>query len=181
LSEVVIPAPFFKEDLIEIGPVVGPHGIRGELKVWVPDPSSSSLLKAKRIYLLHDSGECCEFVVSGARPAKGVVLIKLIGIKDRTAAEAFCRWKACLTHGDMLPLENHEYYLFQLKGIAVRDSDGRILGKITALSSNNAQDLLVVELADGSERLVPFVSGIVKEILLEEKILVIVNIEGLLD
>jgi len=180
LSEVVIPAPS-KEDLIEIGPVVGPHGIRGELKIWVPDPSSSSLLKAKSIYLRHDSGECLEFVVLGARPAKSVVLIKLSGIKDRTAAEAFCGWKACLTNGDMLPLEKNEYYLFQLKGMSVHDPAGRILGKISALSSNNAQDLLVIESADGSEKLVPFVSGIVKEIRLSEKILVIENIEGLLD
>jgi len=180
LSEYVIPAPI-RDELIEIGPVAGPHGIRGELKIWVPDSSLSSLLKAKRVYFIHDSGKCREFVITSSRPVKSVVLIKLSEIHDRTTAELFCGWRACLKREDMLPLEKHEYYLFQLKGMAVQNIAGRVFGKISALSSNNAQDLLVIESADGAEKFIPFVSGIVREIRLSEKILIIEDIKGLLD
>ena len=51
-----------------------------------------------------------------------------------------------------------EFYWADLVGLAVRNVEGVVLGQVESLTSNGAQDVLVVR--DGeTERLIPFVQG----------------------
>jgi 16S rRNA processing protein RimM len=167
-------------ELVEIGMIVGPHGIRGEVKAHVPDPSSSTLLRARRIMLRRGSEERVCTVVR-ARPATGNVLVSLEGVHDRNAAELLRGFAVFVSASDMPPTGKGEYYLHQLRGMAVRDASGKAFGFVTTLSTNNAQDLLVMETSGGREVMIPFVDAIVREVRVDERVVVIDPPEGLLD
>ncbi|MBI5526374.1 MAG: 16S rRNA processing protein RimM [Deltaproteobacteria bacterium] len=165
--------------LVEIGPIVAPHGIRGHVKVRVPEPASSCLLKVKAVNV--GNGETGRALgVSGARPGRGVVVVKLCGVDDRSAAEALRGAIVSVDEADMPGLPDGEYYLYELRGMSVVDESGT-RGTVTALDSNNAQDLLVVTDAAGREHLVPFVKGVVVEVQRDRRVVKLQPMEGLFE
>ena len=166
--------------LVEIGRIVAPHGIRGQVKVHVPEPSSSVLLQAKKVYISTGGGPV-ERTVSRASPSSGTVIMKFDGADDRDAAEAL-RGAAVFVREDAMPrLPDGEYYLYELQGMAVEDIGGRGHGRVTGLSSNNAQDLLVVTGVDGREHLVPFTRGLIERVDRARRVVVVAAIGGLFE
>jgi 16S rRNA processing protein RimM len=77
--------------------------------------------------------------------------------------------------------ELDEYYDHQLMDLDVVTKDGTEVGRISEISHLPSQDLFVVERADGSEVLIPFVEEIVVEIDLKEQRAVIDPPPGLID
>jgi 16S rRNA processing protein RimM len=163
---------------VEIGNVAGPHGIRGEVKIHVPDPRDSSVLKAKSI-VLKTADWSREYAVIAARPGRGVVLARLGGVVNRNGAESLRGARVFARESDLPKLPSGQYYLHQLRGMSVADRSGTVYGPVVSLSTNNAQDLLVVAGPDGREWLVPFVGGIVAAVLPDRRLIVVDPPEGL--
>lgn len=149
------------------------------MKVQVPDPTSSCLLKVRTAHV--GSGGTRRAVgVSGARPGRGVVVVKFSGVDDRNAAEGLRGETVSVAEADMPRLPDGEYYFYELRGMSVVDENGT-RGTVTALDNNNAQDLLVVTDVAGREHLVPFVKDLVIEVQKDRRVVKIRSIEGLFE
>lgn len=85
-------------------------------------------------------------------------------ITDRDIAQGLRGAAVQVDKSDLPKLPQGEHYWMDLMGLEVRSTEGVSLGKVTNMTSNGAQDVLVV--TDGErERLIPFVSGpIVKSV-----------------
>jgi len=151
---------------LRVGRLTKAHGLKGALKLelYTDDPArrfvpgatfalqvpSSSPWHGKRI-------ELAELKWFNGQP-----VAFFVGVSDRTAAESLVKAVLWIDQDPAEPQEEDAWYDHQLVGLDVR-RDGRSLGRIARVDHFPAQDLLVVETADG-EVLVPFVKAIVTEV-----------------
>lgn len=154
---------------IVVGRVVRAHGIRGELGVRCNDPQSSSLLKAKRIWL---QGEAAPRPVLSARAAHAEVLLRLDGVADRTAAEALKGRDVELDRAELPPAKEGEYYHADLVGLQAVTEDGKPLGTVQGLWETGPVPVVVIGEGD-DELLVPFADPFVVRVELGARQMVI--------
>ncbi|MEW5821478.1 MAG: ribosome maturation factor RimM, partial [Cyanobacteriota bacterium] len=82
----------------------------------------------------------------------------------------------------LAPLDREEYFINDLIGLNVYNSDNSLVGKVVSvLSGKSADDLLEVKNAEGRLILIPFVEKFVPTINFDENKIVINSIPGLLD
>ncbi|MEU8654094.1 ribosome maturation factor RimM [Streptomyces sp. NPDC048737] len=157
------------------------HGIKGEVTVEVRT-DEPELRLAPGAVLATDPAAKGPLTIETGRVHSGRLLLRFEGVTDRTAAEAL-RNVLLIAEVDPreLPEEEDEYYDHQLMDLDVVTKDGVEVGRITEISHLPSQDLFIVERADGSEVMIPFVEAIVVEIDLEEQRAVIDPPPGLID
>ena len=119
-------------------------------------------------------------VISAAPHGRGLVLLELEGITDRTAAEALLRARVLVPATALPPLEAHEFYYHEIEGFRVETTDGRHLGEVAETFATGLNDVLVVR-GTGREYLIPVIADVVKTIDRDARRIVIEPLPGLLD
>ena len=164
------------------GKVLGAHGIGGELKVQIvsEDPQRFSRLEQVYIGLPDDEPEIR--VLERVRLHKGHALLKLAGCNDRDTATAFRGYLLWVPLEDAIPLEEGEYYEYQILDLDVWTVSGESLGKVVEIIPTGANDVYVVRGTRAGQReiLIPALESVVLEIDLERSRMVIDPPEGLL-
>jgi len=143
---------------VELGRLGRPHGVRGEVRLWVHN-SETSLLTAGRALSLGPEGETpTTFEIERVRRDPQGFVVKLRGIDDRDAAGSLNGMVWTDTRASFGRPAPGEYYHVDLLDADALDEAGQRLGRITDLFSTPASDVLVVDV-DGRELLVPFVEA----------------------
>jgi 16S rRNA processing protein RimM len=155
--------------------VVRPFGVRGELKAELLTDHPDQLGRLRTVYL---GPQAEPWAVEGVRLHKGAALFKLTGCDDRTAAESLRGALVQIALEDAVPLEEGEYFEYQIVGMSVVEKDGTLLGKITEIISTGANDVYLVVGPDG-ELLLPAIESVILEIDLEADQMVVHLLEGL--
>ncbi|MFS8202031.1 ribosome maturation factor RimM [Streptomyces sp. CWNU-52B] len=157
------------------------HGIKGEVTVEVRTDEPELRLGPGAV-LATDPASAGPLTIETGRVHSGRLLLRFAGVHDRTAAEALRNTLLIAdVDPDAVPEDPDEYYDHQLMDLDVVLADGTEVGRITEISHLPSQDLFVVERADGTEALIPFVGEIVVEIDLEKQRAVIDPPPGLID
>lgn len=153
-----------QEDLVVIGEVVKPHGIRGEIKAFLFSEKPENFKQYKKIILQAEIDSRVEvFKIVDSRKQGKLAILKLEGIDTREAAEALQGRKISLSKSDFPDLDPDEYYWHQLKGLAVKTETGQDLGRVAKLFNAAAHDIMVV-IGAGHEYLIPVSREIIREI-----------------
>jgi 16S rRNA processing protein RimM len=121
--------------LLEVGRVIRPHGIRGEVIVELVTNRTERLAPGSRLF----AGER-EVEVAGSRPHKGRYIVAFAGVADRDAAEEL---RGALLRAEPL-VDPGALWVHELIGAAVVDVAGRAHGTVEAVEANPAADLLVL-------------------------------------
>ena len=160
---------------IVVGVVTKPHGLRGEVTVrnhsdnpdrWGPDS------------IVFDR-QGTEFRVRSVRERGTYLLVSFDGIDDRTAADAL-RGRELLVPESWLPqLPEGEWWPHQIEGCVVMTDDGRLLGTVTEVIANPANDLWVTTDEAGRETLVPALADLLLEVDVERKRISVRAVPGL--
>ena len=135
------------------------------------------LLSIQRLYL---GDEYQPYQVSRMRRHAEGMLILFQDVKDRDAAEELRGVMVHIHIDDAVPLEDGEYYLFQIEGIRVVSEDGTELGRLTDLLETGANDVYVVTAPDGREVLLPAIPDVIRKIDVNAQVMTVHLIEGLL-
>ncbi len=136
--------------LLVVGKIRGVHGVRGELKVELFDPSSRALHKGTRLWVGTRAGP---FSVLAVREHPPALLVTLSGIGDRDAAQALVNEQISI---ERPPLSEGEHYLADLVGFSVRTRSGVAVGTMEGEAKGLAQTTLIVR-REGRDLLVPAV------------------------
>lgn len=167
------------ENLLLIGKVVRPHGIRGELKIEAYSESPSTFSKGRRLYFYTAEGKLEEKEIISVRAHKRFFLIKVKDIDDRNRAEEYRNVEVYIEK-DILEKEEGEYFWYELIGLNVYLISGECIGKIEHILPTGSNDVYVVR-GEEKEYLIPAIEDVVKEIDIEAKKMVIEPLEGLLE
>jgi 16S rRNA processing protein RimM len=126
--------------------VIGAQGLKGEVKAKLFTTAPDVL---PRYGALH-TRDGRKLVITAFRPAKeGEAVIGFEGVRDRNAAEALKGAELFVDRTVLPETEEGEFYHADLIGLEVRDHEGRVLGKVSALHNFGASDVLEFARADG--------------------------------
>ncbi len=95
---------------------------------------------------------------------KGTVVLKLKGVEDINQAELLRNLYVEVAEEDLPPLEEGEFYIYQLLGLRVVDTEGREVGKVVDMHEWGPYWTFEVEMSNGKRIYVPFVEEYVREV-----------------
>ena len=133
--------------------IAGAHGVQGlvRLKTFTERPEDVVAYGA-----LSDQSGGRQFRLTLRGTQKGLLLVAIEGVRDRTAAEALKGLRLYVAREALPPPEDpEEFYHADLIGLGVEDTQGKPLGVVRAVEDFGAGPLLDVESDEGSI-LLPF-------------------------
>ncbi|MAT03120.1 MAG: 16S rRNA processing protein RimM [Acidimicrobiaceae bacterium] len=129
--------------LLEIGRIGKPHGLRGEVSVSLTTDREERVAPGTTLFLASQS----ELIVLSSKSHQKRYLVSFEGIDTRESADAISGEKLFAR-----PLEDKEtIWAHELIGKSVKGLDGFDRGKVVEIHANPASDLLVLD----DETLVP--------------------------
>jgi 16S rRNA processing protein RimM len=165
---------------VAVGEVVGAHALRGWVRVRPYQPASPSLAAGRRV-LLECDGAWREVTVTHAGAhGRGLLLLGLDGVSDRTGAEALRGATLLVRRADLPALDDDEYYHHEVTGFTVETLDGAVVGVITGVMTTGLHDVWEVRAGD-REHLIPVVVDVVRAIDRGARRVRIAPLPGLLD
>ena len=140
-----------------VGLVGAPFGVKGFLKVRPTSGEIEHLLKLQSVLVSKD-GEERPLKIEESAPAAQSVLMRFAGIDSPEKAKAFSGAQLLAGREQAAPLGEGEFYIEDLKGLAVTAEGGEVIGHITDIIEGGGGELAEIELAasGGEKRLVPF-------------------------
>ena len=169
-----------EENVIPIGKLSKPIGLKGRLKVNLFTKGLKTILGAKVLYLKGPEGEYRSFQVESINLKEVSAGIKLKGIESHDEASNFKDWEVCVDLDALPSAGKDEYYHHQIVGCDVFSTSGAFIGKVKGIFETGANDVWCI---DGAEKeiLIPAVQSIVKDVNLKTRRIEIEIIEGLLN
>jgi 16S rRNA processing protein RimM len=164
------------DDLTQVGYVSGAYGITGSIRVTPFSADADALLHAKTWWL--DKPGLHSVSVRTAKLHGGDVVVQLVGVVGRDAAEALKGAQVTIPRSQFPELPADEFYWSDLIGLEVVNLQGEALGQVTDMMDNGVQSIFRITpvadaaAADGAkapERLIPYVDQYVKSIDLAAK------------
>jgi len=167
------------EPLVELGPIVNRHGIRGEVRLLPHNPDSDVVLAADALVLVRPDGRREVHRVRAARRHKRFVLLQLEGVTAAAAAESLIGCAVAVPRAALPPPGADAVYHADLLGCAVVTTAGEALGTVREMLVTGSNDVCVVR-DDGREVLVPMVADVIAQIDVAGRRLVVHPLPGLL-
>lgn len=167
-------------DMLAVGMIVKPFGVRGEVIVQPMTDSPSRFRKLNAVWVGENSASAHQLAVEKAIPAARGIRMKLKGIDDRTAAERTRGQLLFVDQANQVHPSAGRYFVHDVIGLAVREEEGIDLGTITDVLHYPASDVYVVRGRRGEVQ-IPAVKEFVKAIDLETRIMTVRLIEGLVE
>lgn len=164
---------------VALGRIRRAHGIRGELRLELYGGDLKTVKSATCIWLQSEQGPAKAIELEAVRPGPGgALLIRVVGVADRTLAETYKGAELLIPSAEMPELEDDEFYYFELEGLQVYDLSETFLGEIVGLFNAGATDVAVVRGPKG-EWMFPIIEEMVRSI--DDDRVVVDPIEGLIE
>ena len=138
---------------ILLAAIIGAQGLKGAVKVKLFTETPESLSRYGVLKDRHGK----TFKVTALRPAKdGEAVISFSGIETRDQAEALKGTELFIARDQLPATAEEEFYHADLIGLEAQDSEGRTLGKVTAIHNYGASDVIEIARPDGDSVLLAF-------------------------
>lgn len=164
-----------------LGEILRPHGVRGEIRMRIITDYPERLHELKTLYLgkSTDDPNKESITLKSVRFHKEYALLTIQGISDRSKADTLRGKTVMIGIEDAVPLEEGEYYLFELIGLTVI-ADGENIGDIKEVLQTGANDVYIVDGPRYGELLIPAHDETIIELDFENEIVTMTLPEGLL-
>jgi len=153
---------------LDIGRVVGLHGVRGKVKVAPFSGDPSGVLAARTLHLAGgrgmEAGAHGDFDVAAAHRAGGCAVFSLHGIDSAEAAEMLVKAVVSVRRAELPALPEDEFYWADAVGCLVVGRDGAVLGEVAAVEPGPAHDWLVVRRPGREDGYLPVVATFLKRV-----------------
>ncbi|HYM15567.1 MAG TPA: ribosome maturation factor RimM [Dehalococcoidia bacterium] len=144
------------DGFVAVGRVLGPFGLKGELKVQAQTDNPARFRVRAKLWAGQQPVS-----IATSRAAQGYVYVTLKGFTDRTSVERFRHALLQIPEGELPPLPDGEYYRFQLIGLMVVGRDGQVLGTLDEIIETGANDVYRVRTPEGADVLLPALSDVI--------------------
>ena len=110
-----------------------------------------------------------------------MVILKLGGIDDINDAELYRNKVLTVPREELGELPEGAYYICDLLGCSVVTVDGINLGKIDDVIKTGSNDVYSVKNDEGKQVLIPVIDDVIKKVNLEDKLITVELLKGLID
>lgn len=168
------------EDLLQVGIITSTHGVRGEVKVYPTTDDPRRFRRLKEVVL--DTGrEKLNLEIEGVKFFKQFVILKFKGLDNINDIEKYRQKSLYVTRKNAVRLQRDEYFIADMIGLKVQDEDGTELGTVKDVIETGANDVYEVEMADGRSLLLPAIKQCILNVDVENGMMQVHVLEGLLD
>lgn len=147
---------------IIIGKFGATHGVRGDIKVYPLTDFPERFNTIKNAYV-----DDKEIEITSTRYQKNFVVMKIKNINNREEAMRLTNKLLKINRADIAPLDEGEYYVFDIVGLNVINQDDIIFGKVIDILKTGSNDVYVVQSETDKQILIPALKKVVTEINIE--------------
>ena len=168
------------EDLLIVGTITSPHGVKGEVKVFPRTDDVRRFKKLKEVYL--DTGkEKLLLHPESVKFFKQFVIIKFKEFNSMNEVEGLRNKNLLVDRKNAVKCEKDEYFIADLIGLTVYRDTGEVLGELTDVLQTGANDVYEVTKSDGKNVLLPAIKECIKEVDIENGSMKVFVMPGLED
>jgi len=142
------------DDLVTIGKIEKPFGVRGELRVRSLSDVPGRFEGLTRVTLESPSGAVKQATVRSVRAMHGSYVLGTDVCSTPEDAALFRGWTVKIPQGSAPPLPEGQYYEYELIGLAVEDEAGRAVGVLEDIIATPGNHVFVVR-GERGETLIP--------------------------
>lgn len=161
-----------------VGKIINTHGIKGNVKIY---PYTDDPERFKDLDYLLVGDEFKELKILDMFIQKGFAYVRFEGYEDINKILDFINSNVYIYDKDRVKLPEDRYFISDIVNMEVHDLEGHLIGKVTDVIENLANDLFQVQKPDGKIFYLPARKEFIKEINVEQEVIIIEPIEGLLD
>ncbi|MEM8856784.1 MAG: ribosome maturation factor RimM [Chloroflexota bacterium] len=164
-----------------IGEITKPHGVRGEVRVEVLTENPERYKELEEVYIAKNERQTPQPIkLETVRFHQGKALVKLEGYNYRDEVEKLRKWLIFIPADQAIPLEDGEFFYYQLIGMQVVSDEQERLGQVVDIIQTGANDVFVVAHPEKGEILIPDTEEVVTDIDGDARLITVHIIPGLL-
>lgn len=157
-----------QSEYLQIGEIVKPQGIRGEVKLRAMTSDMDRYARLETVYLKEGKNYVPRKVLKG-RSYDGFAFLMLEGVHDRNQAELLRGTEVYIDRAHAVELDEDENFICDLEGLEAYDTKGNHIGTLReVLTPNQICDVYVFDTPRG-EMMIPALRRVVKEVDLDEE------------
>ena len=149
-------------DLVDLGAVRGAYGVKGWARIE-PFDRQADVLRQSGVWWVIQGAQRRPVEIESLKVHGTLILAKWRGFDVPEALDRIKGATVAVSRSQFPALAAGEYYWVDLIGLDVVNREHKVLGRVAAMASNGAQDLLQVE-GDQGVLLVPMVPAYVDEV-----------------
>ena len=168
------------ETKLQVGIISSTHGVRGEVKVF---PTTDDVKRFKRLkeVILDTGREEITLEIESVKFFKQFVILKFKGLDNINDIEKYKGKSLYVTRANAVRLRKDEYFIADLQGLQVVDEEGKDFGTLRDVMETGANDVYIIDIADGREVLIPAIKECILHVDMEARVMKIHIMDGLLD
>ncbi len=151
------------EEMLKVGVITSTHGVRGEVKVFPTTDDPARFRKLRKVIL--DTGkESLSLTIQNVKFFKQFVIVKFEGIDDINDSEKSKKYPLDVSREDAVPLEEDEYFIADMIGLAAETEDGEYFGILKDVIITGANDVYVIDSERHGEVLIPAIKECILDV-----------------
>lgn len=167
-------------DLVTIGKIERPFGVRGEVKVQSLSDVPNRLEEVREVTLVSPSGLVLTTNVTGVRPGGRSYIMRFEAFSTPEEAGQFRGGVLQIPRAASPRLGDDQYYEYELIGMKVQDEQGRELGILEEIWQLPGNSVFAVRQA-GRELLIPATKRVVASVDLGARLMIVRAHEGVVE
>jgi 16S rRNA processing protein RimM len=167
-----------EKDLLPIGRVVKPHGVKGKIKVDYYGESLNGFPIDREIFIKNPAGRLQAYEILEATPHPPYLILQLKGIERREGVEPLIRKEIFLKRKSLPDLPEGEYYWVDILGMVVETENGKGIGRVKEILPTGANDVFVIE-GKRREVFLPATEEVIQSVDIKKRRIRVIRMEGL--
>ena len=166
-----------------VGKIVNTQGLQGELRVLSVTDFADERFKKKSVLALFDDKDnyIMDVEIASHRKHKNFDIVKFKGLYHINDVEKYKGCSLKIAEENLTDLDDGEFYYHEIIGLKVIDENEKELGKIKEILSPGANDVWVIQRPKKKDALIPYIDSVVQEVDLENGLVRVTLLEGLID
>ena len=165
------------DDLLLVGRIARAHGNRGQVIVNPETDFMEERFRAGQVMLVGAADRAEPHTIREVRFHQGRPIVGFDGVSTMDDAEGMAGRELWIEASSIEPLPEGTFYRHDLVGCDVRDTEGRPLGRVTAVEGTLDRSHLVVD----GDIMIPLVDGICVRVDVAAKVVVVKPPDGLVE
>ena len=167
------------KNLVPIGSIVKHHGLKGDLKVFLYNEDSETLVSGITFWI-KDNNKFVPFNLELTKGSKSNFLIKIKDLDNRESCAFLLKKEIYVSRSNFPDINEDEFYINDVIGFDVQNETGKAYGFLKDILLIASKEILLVEYQN-KEIMIPNVEDFVKLFDFENKIVIINNLEQFIE